>query len=176
MNIGDPYTTPHSTSSTDAPLRSQARPPLQSRRPDIPASPRSLARPTTMQQGMNSIAALNAGTMNSEPRNVHEAVHMIQNANRMVDNGVTALMRFLHKAPDNLHVLGIDQEGVDMWNQITRDGGKSYFEELSNIESENAANKANDKTVVIARRILETLNVFSRCFATRQHVENTLET
>ena len=114
MNIGDPFTTPHKTSSTDAPLCSQARPPLQSRRPDIPASPRSLARPTTMQQGMNSIAALNAGTMNREPRNVHEAVQMIQDANRMVDNGVIALMKFLHKAPDNLHLLGIDQEGVDI--------------------------------------------------------------
>ena len=87
---------------------------LASRRPDIPASPRSLARPTTMQQGMNSIAALNAGTMNREARNVHEAVQMIQDANRMVDNGVIALMKFLHKAPDNLHLLGIDQEGVDI--------------------------------------------------------------
>ena len=66
------------------------------------------------QQGMNSIAALNAGTMNREPRNVHEAVQMIQDANRMVDNGVIALMKFLHKAPDNLHLLGIDQEGVDI--------------------------------------------------------------
>ena len=60
-----------------------------------------------MHQGMNSIAALNAGTMNRESRNVHEAVQMIQDANRMIDNGVIALMKFLHKAPDNLHVLGI---------------------------------------------------------------------
>ena len=64
-----------------------------------------------------------------------------------------------------------------MWNQIMRHGGKLYFEELRSIESESVTNKANDNSIVIARRILETLNVFSRYFASRQHdVENTLET
>ena len=36
-----------------------------------------------------------------------------------------------------------------MWNQIMRDGGKSYFEELSSIESENVTDKANDNTVIL---------------------------
>ena len=47
-----------------------------------------------------------------------------------------------------------------MWNQIMRHGGKLYFEELRSIESESVTNKANDNSIVIARRILETSNVF----------------
>ena len=41
-----------------------------------------------------------------------------------------------------------------MWNQIMRDGSKSYFEELSSIESESVTNKANDNTYIAARHIL----------------------
>ena len=124
---------------------------------------------------MSSIAALNVGAVNDEPTNLMESVQVMKDGTEMFANGLIAMMKFLDKAADIMPLLGVEPQGIDMWNEIKCDGGLSFFVELSIVDSAQPSHKAAEYAV-ISEHNLETVNKFFLCFKSLEDVNETLQT
>ena len=85
-------------------------------------------------------------------------------------------MEFLVNADDIMAIaLDVDPQGIELWKQIKRDGGLSYFVQLSNGDSAQSSQMAAEYAV-LSERILETVNSFFLCFESLEDVMDTLHT